>query len=330
MKVTRSTALVSALMLALGVVSTAPAHAADMALTVKVGAATAGTNATTALAPAAVTVPADGTVDEADVVRLVATVDTGTVVSFTATGGIKLVTALGAKAGEGSTSAAIAVGTGTTATVYAYTTTTAAGSIVVSNQGVTNTIYMKGNAGAANAIVLAGPSALAGGTTGTYVVSAFDAFGNKVSGLSVNMTVAGATTLAGANTATVVTGTDTATAGIGNAEFKVLAPAAGNVVVVANAAVAGVVAGLPAPISTTSVSTGVTDLSAKVAALEAALAAEKAGRAVDAAAAVAAKAASDKTIAELTAKIDAFVKSVNDLKVKYNALAKKYKKPLIK
>jgi hypothetical protein len=312
-----------------------------MTLAVKVGAATAGANATTALAPAAVTVPADGTVDEADVVRLVATVDTGTVVSFTATGGIRLVTALGAKAGEGSASAAIAVGTGTTATVYAYTTTTAAGSIVVSNQGVTNTIYMKGTAGAAHTILLGGPSALAGGTTGTYTVAAFDVFGNKVSGLSVNMTVAGATTLAGANTATVVTGTETATAGIGNAEFKVLAPAAGNVVVVANAAVTGVVAGLPAPMSTTSLSTGVVDLAAKVAGLEAALAAEKAARADDAVKAVAAAtdaatkaaAAADaatKSIADLNAKIAVLTKNVADIKAKYNALAKKHKKPLIK
>jgi hypothetical protein len=110
---------------------------------------------------------------------------------------------------------------------------------------------------------------------------------------------------------------------------------------IANATVAGVVAGLPAPVSTTSLSTGVVDLAGKVAALEAALAAEKAARADDAVKATAAAtdaatkaaAAADaatKAIAELNAKIAVLTKNVASIKAKYNALAKKHKKPLIK
>jgi hypothetical protein len=86
----------------------------------------------------------------------------------------------------------VATGTGTTATVYAFTTSTAAGTITVSNLGVTNTIYMKGTAGAANAISLVAPSSAATGTIAKYLVTAVDVFGNKVSGLTVNATVAGA------------------------------------------------------------------------------------------------------------------------------------------
>ena len=255
-----------------------------MTLSVKVGAAAAGSNATTAAAPAAVTVPADNTVDEADVVRLVATVDTGTVVTFTATGAVKLVAALDNPAGarvraaDGVQALAVATGTGTTATVYAFTTTTAAGTVTVSNLGVTNTIYLKGTAGAANAISLVSPSAAAVGTIAKYVVSAVDVFGNKVSGLTVNATVAGATVAAtGVNTATLTTAVETATVGLGNAELAVLAPAAGSsITVVMTATVANAVSGLAAPVSTVAAVTPLNDLTAQLAIANAALAAEKA------------------------------------------------------
>jgi hypothetical protein len=58
MKLIRNVAMASVAVLGFGVFSALPASAADMVLSVKVGAAAAASNATTALAPAAVTVPA--------------------------------------------------------------------------------------------------------------------------------------------------------------------------------------------------------------------------------------------------------------------------------
>ena len=361
MKLIKKVAMASVVALGLGVFSSLPASAADMSLSVKVGAAVAGSNATTALAPAAVTVPADNAIDEADVVRLVATVDAGTSVSFVATGAIKLVAALDNPAAvrvrstDGVSAVVVATGTGNTATVYAYTTSVAAGTVTVSNGGVTNTIYMKGTAGAANAVSVAAPSAVASGTVATYTFTAVDVFGNKVSGLAINATVAGATVAStGLNVATVTTAVDTATVGLGNAELKVLAPAGGSIVVVATASTAAAVAGLTAPVSTVAATTTINDLAAEVAKLKAELAAEKAGRVADKAAAdksladakaeaaaakaaadaamakvvadnTAAKAAADKAVADLTAAVDKLTKDLAAMKAKFNAMAKKYK-----
>ena len=359
MKLIKKIAMASVVALGLGVFSALPASAADMSLSVKVGAAVAGSNATTALAPAAVTVPADNTIDEADVVRLVATVDAGTSVSFVATGAIKLVAALDNPAAvrvrstDGVSAVVVATGTGNTATVYAYTTSVAAGTVTVSNGGVTNTIYMKGTAGAANAISVVAPSAVASGTVATYTFTAVDAFGNKVSGLAINATVAGATVAStGLNTATVTTTADVA-------ELKVLAPAGGSIVVVATATVAAAVAGLATPVSTVAAMTTVNDLAAELAKVKAELAAEKAGRAADKVAAdksladakaeaaaakaaadaamakvvadnAAAKAAADKAVADLTAAVDKLTKDMASMKAKFNAMAKKYKFAAIK
>jgi hypothetical protein len=304
MKLIKKVAMASVVALGLGVFSALPASAADMSLSVKVGAAVAGSNATTALAPAAVTVPADNTIDEADVVRLVATVDAGTSVSFVATGAIKLVAALDNPAAvrvrsiDGVSAVVIGTGTGNTATVYAYTTSVAAGTVTVSNGGVTNTIYMKGTAGAANAVSVVGPSSVASGTVATYTFTAVDAFGNKVSGLAIAATVAGATVAAtGLNVATVTTAVETSTVGLGNAELKVLAPAGGSIVVVATATVAAAVAGLATPVSTVAAMTTVNDLAAELAKVKAELAAEKAGRAAD-------KVAADKALADAKAAAD--------------------------
>jgi hypothetical protein len=362
MKLIKKVAMASVVALGLGVFSALPASAADMSLSVKVGAAVAGSNATTTLAPAAVTVPADNTVDEADVVRLVATVDAGTSVSFAATGAIKLVAALDNPAAvrvrstDGVSAVVVATGTGNTATVYAYTTSVAAGTVIVSNGGVTNTIYMKGTAGAANAISLVGPSSVASGTVATYTFTAVDAFGNKVSGLAIAATVAGAAVAAtGLNTATVTTAVETSTVGLGNAELKILAPASGSITIVA------IASGVPAVAATTAVS----DLAAELVKVKAELAAEKAGRAADKVAAdkalADAKAAADKSLADakteaaqakaaadaamavvvadasaasiaaskaaadLTAAVASMMKSVASMKAKYNAMAKKYK-----
>jgi hypothetical protein len=349
MKSIKKLVMASAVALGLGVFSALPASAADMSLSVKVGAAVASSNATTALVPAAVTVPADNTIDEADTVRLVATVDTGTSVSFVATGAIKLVAALDNPAAvrvrstDGASSVAIATGTGNTVTVYAYTTSVAAGTITVSNGGVTNTIYMKGTAGAASAVSVVAPLAVASNTVATYVFTAVDVFGNKVSGLAINATVAGATVAStGLNAATVTTAVDTATVGLGNAELKVLAPANGSITVVVTAS--GVVA-----IAATTV---VSDLAAELAKVKAELVAEKAGRAVDKAASdsatattkaasdaamatvvasnATAKVATDKAIADLTAAVAKLEKTMASIKAKYNAMAKKHKFALIK
>ena len=249
------------------IVSTA-ASAADMTLSVKVGAATAGSNATTAIAPASVTVPADNEIEEADTVRLVATVDAGTTVSFSATGSVRLVSALDDASGtrvrpsNGVTSISVPVGTGTTATVYAFNTSTTAGSITISNLGVTNTVYVKGTAGAANNVTLSGPSYASAGTVATYVATVADVFGNLVSGETVTATIAGGVVNGTTSTitSTLTTGTTGSTVGLGNAELKVLAPAVGSTTVLVAITAATAVSGLTAPNSSAVVTTVISSI----------------------------------------------------------------------
>ena len=106
--------------------------------------ATAGTALTTAIVRP---VPSDNTIDNTDVVQLVATVTAGTNVTATATNAT-IVSALHSSAApvgatSGSSSLTVATGTGTTATFYVYTKTTAIGTIVITNGPVTVTYYVQ-------------------------------------------------------------------------------------------------------------------------------------------------------------------------------------------
>jgi len=114
----------------LGTLVATPASAAVMTVAVDLN-GTANTTASAIATPAALPVPADNTVDAADALKFVATVDTGTSVSVVATNATIVsalhTTAAPVTASSGSSSLTIATGTGTTATFYVYTKTTAIG-----------------------------------------------------------------------------------------------------------------------------------------------------------------------------------------------------------
>jgi hypothetical protein len=283
--------------------------------------ATAGTALTTAIARP---VPADNTIDNTDVVQLVATVVAGTNVTVTSTNATVVsalhTTAAPVGATSGSSSLTVATGTGTTATFYVYTKTTAIGTVVITNGPVTLTYYVQGTAGLINNLTVSAPSAGAAGTKQDIVVTATDAFGNKVSGKSITATVFASTAVM--DTATVTTGATLAD--FGTATFKATLPTTGTRSLITFApttstdAVAAAVVGLTtptlAPFAEIAVRDLVSELAAEKAAKDAAIAAKAVADAAvlkAAADAVAAKAASD---AALAAEKAASVKALADAK----------------
>jgi hypothetical protein len=285
------------------------------------------TDGTTAALAIARPVPADNSVDNLDVVRFVVTVATGTSVTATATNATIVTDFTGAttvSASAGSASATIAVGTGTTATFYVYSKTTAVGSVAIVNGGYSTVIYVKGTAGAANAISLAGLDTAAAGTTQVLTARAVDVFGNPVSGLTVNAVVGNGTittggTIANAGvTSALTTSADAAT--LGTAEFRVAIPASGTTSVTLYATVASAVTGLTAPVGTVSRSITIRDLATELASIQAQLIAERiahqATKDASAKAALDAKTASDLALAT----------AIADYKKKFNDLAKKWNK----
>ena len=319
-------------------VSTA-ANAATTTLTVAGSAATGGTVAT---APVALPVPADNSVDTADVLKIVVSGSdiTGTSITAVATNA-SLVSALATStapvtASSGSSSLTLNVGTGTVAEFYVYTKTTAVGTVSFNVGGNTTTYYVQGIAGALNSISLTAPVSGAAGTIATLKVAGYDVFGNLKSGSAINTLVSSN----GAATVTALT-TDTAVATLGTKEQTVTLPASGSVVVTAYATVATAITGLAAPVGSVVATVAVRDfageLASKIAELatanaalkaaQDALAAEKAGRALDSAtakaAAVSATAAAD--LAKAT-----YIAEYNSLAKKWNAKNPKAKVALKK
>ena len=280
----------------MGTLVATPASAAVMTVAVDLN-SVANTTASSSATPAALPVPADNTIDAADALRFVATVDTGTAVTVTATNAT-IVTALHtvaapASASSGSSSITIATGTGTTATFYVYTKTTAVGTVVVTNQGTTLTYYVQGTAGLINNLSVSAPANGAAGTKQDIVVTATDVFGNKISGKSLTATVfAGLGTLDSATATTGATLSD-----FGQAKFKLTLPTTGTRSLVtfapttAGEATSADVTGLTARTLSPFAEIAVRDLLTELASANAALAAEKAAREADKVAA--AKAASD-------------------------------------
>ncbi len=291
--------------------------------------ATAGTALTTAIVRP---VPSDNTIDNTDVVQLVATVTAGTNVTATATNAT-IVSALHSSAApvgatSGSSSLTVATGTGTTATFYVYTKTTAIGTIVITNGPVTVTYYVQGTAGLINNLSVSAPTAGAAGTKQDIVVTATDAFGNKVSGKSITATVFASTAVM--DTATVTTGATLTD--FGTATFKATLPTTGTRSLITFApttstdAVAAAVVGLTAPTLAPFAEIAVRDLVSELASEKAAKDAALAAKAVADAAvlkaaadAVAAKAASDKALAD--AKIAADTALVAAVKVETDKAA---------
>jgi trimeric autotransporter adhesin len=277
--------------------------------------ATAGTALTTAIVRP---VPADNTIDNADVIKLEATVVAGTNVTATATNAT-LVSALHSTAApvgasSGSSTLTVATGTGTTATFYVYTKTTAIGTVVITNGPVTLTYYVQGTAGLINNLTVSAPSAGAAGTKQDIVVTATDVFGNKVSNKSITATVFASTAVM--DTATVTTGLTLAD--FGTATFKATLPTTGTRSLITFApttstdAVAAAVVGLTAPTLSPFAEITVRDLVSELASEKAAKDAALAAKAVSDAAvlkaaadAVTAKAAADKALADAKVAADA-------------------------
>ena len=350
--------------------ASAPASAAPMTVATSTGAVsggsttwttvTTGTSATTAITRP---VPEDNSIEDGDVVRFVATVDTGTSVSATATNAtIVLATATAAApvtAASGSASTAIATGTGTTVTFYVYTKTTAIGTVVINNGGTTLTYYVQGTAGKINNLTVAAPATGAAGTKQEITVTATDVFGNKVSGKSLTATVFAAT--ATLDTATATTGATLSDFGV--AKFNATLPATGSRTLITfapttstdatSADVVGLTARTLAPFAEIAVRDLVSELAAEKAAKDAALAAKAisdaavvkaaadaaaakvasdaalaAEKAASAKALADAKAASDKVILDKDAQIAKLTAdnaaALKAIKDSFNALAKKW------
>jgi hypothetical protein len=329
MKSFKKIALAMVAAMTLGMVAVAPANATVMTVVVKLGSTTNTTNGVIST-PAVLPVPSDNTIDATDALEFVATVAAGTTVSAVATNAT-IVSALHTPAApvgasSGSSSLTIATGTGTTATFYVYTKTTAIGTVVITNGGTQLTYYVQGTAGKINNLTVSAPAAGAAGTKQDIVVTATDAFGNKVSGKSITATVFAAT--ATLDTATVTTGATLTD--FGTATFKATLPTTGTRSLITFApttstdAVAAAVVGLTAPtlapFAEIAVRDLVSELAAQTAAKDAALAAKAVADAavVKAAAdAVAAKADSD---AALAAEKAASAKALADAKVASDAV----------
>jgi hypothetical protein len=290
----------------LGMVAVAPANATVMTVAVTLDGTANTTNGVIAT-PATLPVPADNTIDAADALRFVATVAAGTSVSAVATNAT-IVSALHTSAApvgasSGSSSLTIATGTGTTATFFVYTKTTAIGTVVINNGGTTLTYYVQGTAGKINNLTVSAPSAGAAGTKQDIVVTATDAFGNRVSGKSITATVFASTAVM--DTATVTTGATLTD--FGTATFKATLPTTGTRSLITFApttssdAVAAAVVGLTAPTLAPFAEIAVRDLVSELAAQVAAKDAAIAARAVADAAVVRASA----EVAALTAQLAA-------------------------
>jgi len=301
-----------------------PASAAVMTVAVSLD-GTANTTASAIATPASLPVPADNSVDAADALKFVATVDTGTNVSVTATNAT-IVSALHTSAApvgatSGSSSLTIATGTGTTATFWVYTKTTAIGTVVITNGGTQLTYYVQGTAGKINNLTVSAPATGAAGTKQDITVTATDVFGNKVSGKSLTATVFAAT--ATLDSATATTGATLSDFGV--AKFSATLPTTGSRALITfapttstdatSADVVGLTARTLAPFAEIAVRDLVSELAAAKKATEDALAAKALSDAavVKAAAdAVAAKVASD---AALAAEKAASAKALADAKV---------------
>jgi hypothetical protein len=325
------------------------ASAAPMSVTSVKKAGSTTTLGTAATTPITLPVPSDNSVDTADTVEFVVTVDTGTAVSVVATNAFVVPAVATSTAPVTASSGAATwsqnVGTGTTATFYVYTKTTAIGSVAITNGGTTTTYYVQGTSDKINSLTVTGVDSAPAGTSVTVTIGAVDVFGNKLSGKSISAIANGATL----DTNTVTTGSGLTN--FGTAEVKFVAPATGPVTIVAYAASADMVTavtGFSTPSSSAVKVIAVTDLSAQVAALTAqlaaanaakttaetalaaantALAAEKAARAADSATATTAlaKAKAEADLAKAT-----YVAEFNALAKKWNAKFPKLKVTLKK
>jgi hypothetical protein len=342
MKVTKKIALASAAALAIVGISTS-AHAAPLAVTV---AGSANTTVNTYAGSQAVAVPSSNVIDAGHSVALSATADTGTVVSFVASG-VKLVVALDSVAAPKTVASGIssysATSQGSALTVYAYTTSTSVGSVTITNGAYSTVVYIHGTSGTIYNVSVSLPGAIATGTIGTVAATATDVFGNPVESASLSVTLVNGTFSDLSTTKTLVTSTKAAADADltgatvwGSASYK-LAPATGSSItaVVSTSASITPVLGLATPITTGAISVSISDLNATISSLyaqlanaNAALTAEKAAHAADVKSAADAKALADVALAteKATHVADSATATAKykALLAKYNAKAKRY------
>jgi hypothetical protein len=319
-------AMVAAMTLSTMVTTPASANTMSVVATTWNGTAFAApATAGTALATAIVRpVPSDNTIDNADVIKLEATVVAGTNVTATSTNATLVSTlhsiAAPVGASSGSSSLTVATGTGTTATFYVYTKTTAVGTVVITNGPVTLTYYVQGTAGLINNLLVSVPASGAAGTKQDIAVTATDAFGNKVSGKSITATVFAATAVL--DSATAATGATLSDFGV--ATFKATLPTTGTRSLITFApttssdAVSAAVVGLPAPTLAPFAEIAVRDLVSELAVQTAAkVAAEKA------LADAVAKATADAAVAKAASDSAALLAAAEIAKLKAEAVTAK-------
>jgi hypothetical protein len=187
-------AIASAVALVMTAVVAVPASAATVAISGGNWVASSSTDGTTAKKAVTLPVPADNSVDAADVLTIsVSSAEKNSNVVVVATNA-KVVTELTdgddvVKANAGLASVSVATGTGTTATIYAYTTSTSAGSVSVSIGGNTTVYHVKGSAGTAYTLSVTAPTFAGLGSDANFTATAKDVFGNVVENAVITTTV---------------------------------------------------------------------------------------------------------------------------------------------
>ena len=234
-------------------------------------------NVTTTTAPKLVAVPSSNVIDASHTVALSATVDTGTVVTFTGNG-VKLVSALStlvAPVNSASGVASVSVtSTGVTINEYVYSTSTTVGSVTVTNGSYSTIVYVQGVAGVAANISLVAPLASSIGLSPTFTVMATDVFGNPVTGESVLITVVNATISDGSLYKWFTTATASTLPGVtpvtilGSASGSLSPLSSGTVTILAtDASIATTAVGLPVAVKSALASFSVLDLLAQITSL---------------------------------------------------------------
>jgi hypothetical protein len=291
-------AIATAVVLATTALVAAPALAVGATYVLTVAGSAPATAGTTEAAAIALPVPADNSVDTTDTLDFALTsITAGEAVTVVATDAtlIAVGTTGAITASTGAARLDITTGTGTTAAFKVYTKTTKVGKVVVT-VGAANpvTYYVKGTAGALNAITLSAPTA-ALGTTAKVTATGTDVFGNAVSGATVALQVINAK---GTNTYSVTTAAD------GTAVKDLTGLSVDTYDLIATATVAAQVTGLTTPAGFVRGTLKVVDLAGLVATKDAELAVATA------------------TIAELKLQIaalkDAEIKKYNTLAAKWN------------
>jgi hypothetical protein len=273
MKVTNKIALATAAALAFMGIS-AVAHAAPLVVTV------AGvTNATTSAAPKTVAIPESNVIDSSNTVALTATADTGTVVSYFASG-VKLVSILNTNLSPVSVASGVtsvsAVSQTNSVTEYAYTTSSSVGSVTITNGSYSTIVYIQGIAGSAANVALSVPSNVASGTVPTFSVSVTDVFGNAVASEPVSVALIGTTFSDSSITKTLTTSAVNSARGVtpvtvvGSATGTLATAVTGSVTVVAtDSLIAATATGLPASVKSAIATFNVSDLNAQISVLNA-------------------------------------------------------------